>query len=355
MSISHSPAQGLVLEFFPFFFSQDGGKRVTHKRQKESRSLIIPSKEQDSRHRTVYTVLFSSLQQCAGDEYVASGGQRSRSISFLQGCSSFMKENKIKRKNQCHLFKLSCTFKSKGKSQDKRVGGGSVNPLLVTPATLMKAFQRIVGLFFSFSSCPAGSRSLKDAGWDQTKNSCRSSWGLTEPRQPCHELSYIACPIWNTLGNKMDALRAQPSCTTTNTFDWHIAEIHDAALGFVYGSGKKAAINRLQPRTVCPSTILGLAICKLHCNSLCCSAAKTKALWFSSHSSGYNKEVVCAESCPSFMSLRIHCPALAHPRHHLPRECLKIFSHSLKLQFSVCISSKGKRFMETIVFPVPQT
>lgn len=118
---------------------------------------------------------------------------------------------------------------------------------------------------------------------------------------------------------------------------------------------KKAAINRLQARTVCPSTILGLAICKLHCNLLCCSAAKAKALWFSSHSSGYNKEVVCAESCPSFTSLRIHCPALAYPRHHLPRECLKIFSHSLKLQFSVCMSSKGKRFMETIVFPVPQT
>lgn len=36
--------------------------------------------------------------------------------------------------------------------------------------------------------------------------------------------------------------------------------------------------------------VLGLATCKLHCNALCCSAAKTKAPWFSPHSSGHTKK-----------------------------------------------------------------
>lgn len=56
---------------------QNGEKTVTHKKQEESRSLIVPGKckEPEQRHRTVYTVHFSPLQQHAGNEYAANGAE----------------------------------------------------------------------------------------------------------------------------------------------------------------------------------------------------------------------------------------------------------------------------------------
>lgn len=41
------------------------------------------------------SVLSSSLQQYAEDEYMAKGGQWNRSTYFLQGCSSLIEEKTI--------------------------------------------------------------------------------------------------------------------------------------------------------------------------------------------------------------------------------------------------------------------
>jgi len=128
----------------------------------------------------------------------------------------------LKRKNRCHLFKVCCVFESKSKSQDNRGGRGSVNPLLVTPAMLMKTFKRMVGMSFILSCCPAGSRSLKDAGWDQAESSCRNSWSLTEPSQRCHRLSRLACA---SVGEKVHALRPSSAIQLPNKFDWHVTEM----------------------------------------------------------------------------------------------------------------------------------
>lgn len=109
--------------------------------------------------------------------------------------------------------KLMSSFQALLRIQVKRQISGQqgrktrINLLLVTPETLMKAFQRTVGLCFILSSCPAGRRSLKDAGWDQAESNCRSSWSLTEPSHHCHKLSQIACASWKSFGNKMHALR----------------------------------------------------------------------------------------------------------------------------------------------------
>lgn len=116
---------------------------------------------------------------------------------------------------------------------------------------------------------------------------------------------------------------------------------------------KRAAINRLQSRSACPSAIFRLAMRNLHCNSHWCSAVKTKAPWFSSHSNEYTREVVCAGSCPSFVDPGVHLPALAHPRHRLPRESFKIFQTFSNSSFLYGCALKVEDLWELL--PVAQT
>lgn len=70
---------------------------------RDGRKLIFPGKCKEimrkGREQSI-SVLSSPLQQYAEDEYMAKGGQWNRSVYFLQGCSSLVKEKTI----QIQLF-----------------------------------------------------------------------------------------------------------------------------------------------------------------------------------------------------------------------------------------------------------